>query len=109
MESEMRAQSPSRRVFLKTAALVAAAPAVNVLGANETLNIAVIGSGGRARHLMKALVQVPNVRIAGVCDVWDVHLAEGRKLATEGAFTTKRYQDILDRNDIDAVLIGTPD
>jgi predicted dehydrogenase len=44
-----------------------------------------------------------------VCDVWDVHLEEGRKLAAQGAFTTKRYKDILDRKDIDAVLIGTPD
>src|SRR5438046_10713561 len=103
MESEMGAQSPSRRVFLKTAALAAAAPAVNVLGANETLNVAVIGAGGRARHLMKALVKVPNVRIAGVCDVWDLHLAEGRRLATDGAFVTKRYQDVLDRTELGAV------
>ena len=105
----MRAQAPSRRLFLKSTAILATAPAVNVLGANETLNVAVIGSGGRARQLMKALVKVPNVRIAGVCDVWDRHLEEGRKLASDGAFTTKRYQDVLDRKDIDAVLIGTPD
>lgn len=99
----------TRRSFLKSAAIAAAVPAVNVLGANETLNVAVIGSGGRARQLMKALVKVPNVRIAGVCDVWDRHLEEGRKLANDGAFTTKRYGDVLDRKEIDAVLIGTPD
>src|SRR4029077_2500177 len=39
----------------------------------------------------------------------DNFLEEGRKLAAPGAFTTKRYQDIFDRKDIDAVLIGTPD
>src|SRR4051812_14468720 len=105
----MKSRPTSRRLFLKSAAFAAAVPAANVLGANETLNIAVIGSGGRARQLMKALVKVPGVRIAGFCDVWDRHLEEGRKLASDGAFTTKRYQDILDHKDIDAVLIGTPD
>jgi predicted dehydrogenase len=101
----------SRRSFLKSSAALAAAavPAANALGANEALRVAVIGSGGRARQLMRALVKVPDVRIAAVCDVWDVALAEGRKLAADGAFTTKRYQDVLDRKDIDAVLIGTPD
>jgi predicted dehydrogenase len=106
----MSTSTSTRRSFLKSAALAAAAaPAAQALGANETLNVGVIGTGGRARQLMKALVKVPNVRIAAVCDVWDVHLAEGRKLAADGAFTTKRYQDLLDRKDIDAVLIGTPD
>ncbi len=84
-------------------------PAVNVLGANDQLRIGVIGVGGRAQALMRALARIPNVRIAAVCDVWDQAVAAGRKLAAAGAFSTKRYQDILDRKDIDAVLIGTPD
>jgi predicted dehydrogenase len=99
----------TRRSFLKTAATAAALPAAHALGANEQTRVGVIGSGGRARALMKALVKVPNVRITAVCDVWDTFLDEGRKLAADGAFTTKRYQDVLDRKDIDAVLIGTPD
>jgi predicted dehydrogenase len=100
----------TRRTFLKTAAFAAAAiPAANALGANEQVRVGVIGSGGRARQLMRALAKVPNARIAAVCDVWDVSLAEGKKLAAADAFTTKRYQDILERKDLDAVLIGTPD
>src|SRR5205085_2375706 len=39
----------------------------------------------------------------------DFHLEEGRKLAQPGAFSTKDYRALLDRKDIDAVLIGTPD
>jgi predicted dehydrogenase len=99
----------SRRSFLKSAAVAAAIPAANAFGANEHLRVGVIGAGGRAQALMKALAKVPNVRIAAVCDIWDTNLAAGRKLAADGAFTTKRYQDVLDRKDIDAVLIGTPD
>jgi len=102
----------TRRSFLKTSAAGVAAltlPAVNVLGANETLNVACIGTGGRTRHLMKALAKVPNVRMAAICDVYDPFLDEGRKLADPKAFTSRSYKEILDRKDIDAVLIGTPD
>ena len=110
-----RPSSLSRRSFLKTTAAAAGAvaafgvPAMNVLGANETLNVGCIGTGGRCRHLMKSLVKVPNVRIAAVCDIWDDHLDEGKKLADPKAFATKKYHELLARKDIDAVLIGTPD
>jgi predicted dehydrogenase len=105
----------SRRSFLKTSAAAAAGvaafavPAVNVLGANETLNIGAIGTGGRCRALMWALARIPNVRLTAVCDVYDVALDEGRKLADPKAFATRHYKEILDRKDIDAVVIGTPD
>lgn len=100
----------TRRSFLVASA------AMPVLGsiahgypANETISVGVIGSGGRARHLMKSLVKIPNVRIASVCDVWDVALAEGRKLADPQAMATKKYREVLDNKEIQAVLIGTPD
>src|SRR5947199_2695091 len=101
----------SRRTFLKGTAGLAAfgLPAANVLGANDTLRVGCIGTGGRCRHLMRSLATIPGVKITAVCDIWDVHLEEGRKLAAQGAFMTKRYKDILDRKDIDAVLIGSPD
>jgi hypothetical protein len=50
--------------------------------ANDTLNVACLGTGGRAqRMLMPRLAMIPNVRIAAVCDVWDDHLAKGAALA----------------------------
>jgi predicted dehydrogenase len=107
--------SLSRRSFLKTGLAAAGAvaafgiPAVNVLGANEKLNVGCIGTGGRCRHLMKSLAGVPDVRITAVCDVWDAALAEGKKLADAQAFATKNYHDLLARKDVDAVLIGSPD
>jgi predicted dehydrogenase len=102
----------SRRCFLETAAAglaVAALPTANVVGANEKLNVACIGTGGRCRHLMKALAQVPNVRIAAICDIYDAHLDLARPLADPKATATKNYKDLLASKDIDAVLIGTPD
>jgi predicted dehydrogenase len=106
-------RSLSRRSFLTNSAAAGAfaalAPGAKVLGANERLNIGCIGTGGRARGLMANFKDVPNVRIAAVCDIWDKHLADGKKMADDKAFATKVYKEILDSKDIDAVLIGTPD
>src|SRR6478609_7143365 len=77
--------------------------------ANETLAVGCIGTGGRCRKLMQSLATIPGVKIAAVCDIWDFHLAEGKKLAQADAFSTKDYRALLDRKDIDAVLVGTPD
>jgi predicted dehydrogenase len=76
--------------------------------ANETITVGCIGTGGRTRVLMKALARIPGVRIAAVCDVWDTNLAAGKELADPQAFATKEYRQMLDRKDIDAVVIGTP-
>ena len=58
---------------------------------------------------MKSLATIPGVRIAAVCDVWDVRLEQARKLADPKAFSTKIFEEVLERSDIDAVLIGSPD
>src|SRR4051794_20784760 len=101
--------NPSRRAFLATTAAGAfALPAVNVLGASDTIRVGCIGTGGRCRHLMRSLATIPNVKMTAVCDVFETNLAEGLKLAAPKATTTKHYKDILDSKDIDAVLIGSP-
>lgn len=77
--------------------------------ANETLNIGCLGSGGRCRHLLQSLVKIPGVRIAAVCDVWERHREMTRALADPRAFVTGDFRAVLDRKDIDAVLIASPD
>src|SRR5712692_9540594 len=106
-------QKARRRSFLKTSAAAGltalGAPAVNVLCANEKLNIGLIGTGGRCQHLMRALARIPDARMAALCDIYDGHLEQAGKLADPKAFTTKHYPDLLSRKDIDAVLIASPD
>src|SRR5579883_66569 len=134
----MRAKNGvSRRGFLGTAgaatgaAMAAGAfphPAIGAIkGANEKLNIAVLGSGGRAQeHLrilhrnMKTREQKP-VDVIGICDVWDgndevkrglYYSAEKCGLQWEGKDKdriTKDYRRLLDCKDVDLVLIATPD
>jgi len=103
--------SLSRRSFLQTTAAASAfaVPAVNALGANERLNIGLIGTGGRCRHLMGALARVPNTRMAALCDVYQPHLNLARKLADPKATSHRGYHEILSNKDIHAVLIASPD
>src|SRR3954451_21832213 len=75
--------------------------------ANETITVGCIGTGGRCRRLMQSLAMIPGVKITAVCDIWDYHLDEGRKLAQPDAFATKDYRALVDRKDIVAVVIGT--
>src|SRR5688572_19020910 len=112
----MNNEPSSRRAFLESvgigaAGLVTAGYTATAKGyaANETITVGCIGTGGRCRRLMQSLREIPGVRIAAVCDIWDVHLEEGKKLAEPQAFTTKDFRALLDRKDLDAVLIGTPD
>jgi predicted dehydrogenase len=105
-----------RREFLESlgigaAGLITAGYAATARGfaANETITIGCIGTGGRCRRLMQSLAQIPGVKLAAVCDVWDTHLEEGRRLADSQAFATKEFRELLDRKDLDTVLIGSPD
>src|SRR5947209_14130358 len=105
----------SRRGFLKTSAVAAATSALTLpasaqpLGANERINIGLIGTGGRCRHLMGALAKVPNTRMAALCDVYEPHLEQARKLADPQATVYRDYHRLLDNKDLQAVLIAAPD
>src|SRR4051812_26627166 len=96
----------SRREWLESMATAAASDAVagytataKGFAANETITVGCIGTGGRCRRLMQALAAIQGVKINAVCDIWDFHLDEGRKLAQPNAFTTKDYRALLDRKD----------
>ncbi len=108
--------SNSRRDFLKKSAVGAAGAAVlggwgnsRVLGANDRIRMAIIGSGGRARGVAGSFNQFPDIEFVAVSDVYGPNLDSGLKLATKDAKGYLDYREVLDRNDIDAVLIGSPD
>jgi predicted dehydrogenase len=107
----MAGSLPSRRSFLQATAAAGAfaVPAARALGANERLNIGLIGTGGRCRHLMQALARVPNTRMAALCDVYEPNLDLARKLADPKATAHREYREILNNKDIHAVLIASPD
>jgi len=103
----------NRRSFILSASTAAssviAGSVATAYAANETINIACIGTGGRCRHLMKSLAKVEKVRIGALCDVWAVALDEAKKLADPKALASKNFRETLALKDVDAVLIGSPD
>ena len=108
-------RSSNRREFLEQFGLVSGlvlagfSATARGFAANETINVGCIGTGGRCRQLMAALKEVPGTRIVAVCDIWDKHLAAGRALAEPSAFATKDHRALLDRKDVDAVIVAAPD
>ena len=115
----MTATPMSRRNFLATggAALTAGLALNNTaFGANDQLSIGVIGTGNRASSLMADIAKLRdnhNVAITAVCDVWrpnrETAAARVEKWFGKKPFATSRFQEILAREDIDAVVIATPD
>lgn len=79
------------------------------LDSNDTVHFGAIGIGGRAQQLLKSLAEVPGLKIVALCDVYDERFQQAKALAIPDAFTTKDYREILARQDIDAVVVGTPD
>lgn len=105
--------SLSRRTFLTTAAATATWTAKSysaVIGANDRIRMGVIGCGGMAQGHMKQLLRIKdsdNFEFTGVCDLYDRRLQEAQDIT--GAKPYKRHQDLLAANDIDYVLIATPE
>ncbi len=106
----------NRRHFLSCAGLGLVAPAFvprHVLGAadqrpaNERVTAALIGCGGRGMGLLP-IHNDPGCTIAAVCDVDQDRAAAARQRIGECDVYTD-FRHILDRQDIDAVLIATPD
>lgn len=79
------------------------------VAANDHIQIALIGAGGQGQGDTKTAVQVPGVKLVAVADCYDGRLAHAKELWGKDTFTTRDYNEILARKDIDAVIIGTPD
>lgn len=101
-----------RRDFMRAAgagALVFTALSYSrILGANERIRLGVIGCGGRGRRVMGAFQKNPSLQVGAVCDVYSQRTDQALEKAP-GARGFKDHRDVLDRSDIDAVLIATPD
>jgi predicted dehydrogenase len=117
-------QEWNRRTFLKAAGLATTdtliGPRVHALAAaqeepakpvsaNDHIQIALIGAGGQGQGDTKTAVQVPGVKLVAVADCYNGRLEHSKEIWGADTFTTRDYREILERKDIDAVIIGTPD
>lgn len=121
--------SSSRRNFLKTIGAstlaFAAAPLAGLatgeeieqriltykrkFSSSDKINIGVIGMGIMGHNDVATAVKVPGVQLVAACDLYKGRLEHAKELYGKDIFTTQDYRELLNRNDIDAVIIATSD
>ena len=121
--------SASRRRFLQqigaTSMLAAAAPLQSLsakekaeervlrydrkISTGDTIRLGVIGFGVQGHIDLETALKVPGVQLAGICDLYTGRLENAKEMYGKDLYTTRNYKDMLDRPDIDAVLIASTD
>ncbi len=91
---------------LEPAALWGAGRAV---AASDRVRFASIGTGTRGCELLQASLAVPGVECVAVCDLYDSRHEAALESVQKQVPATRSYHEILDRKDVDAVIIAVPD
>ncbi len=118
----------NRRKFLKRVGLAGgallAAPAIGLaeegktftylkrrefLGTNENVNIALIGAGGMGTQDANTSLKHKGTKLVAVCDLYKGRLTEAKERWGDHLFLTTDYKEVLNRKDVDAIIIGTGD
>lgn len=99
----------SRRTLIRS---TLAAPALlRGQSPNEQVRVAVIGTGTRGSHMLNQIMKVPGVKVVAICDLDAGRVARALARVAEAGGQAEGYAEfraLLDRKDIDAVLIATP-
>jgi predicted dehydrogenase len=114
----------SRRSFLRTTAGVAGASmvagtrllepepwvaAAPLMGPNDRIRFGIVGVGMEGSGLLTTAVQLPGVECVAAADLYDRRHDLAREITGKNIHTTRRYQELLDAKDIDAIIIAVPD
>jgi len=85
-------------------------------GPNDTINVGIVGPGGRGANLIEECVEYGktyNARLTAVCDIWSLRRESGSALVAKASGAQpkvyRRFEEMLADRDIDAVIIATPD
>ncbi len=101
----------TRRRFLKQAAWGTAAflayPHSSVLGANDRVRVGMIGVGNRGQGLLEEILEVPNIQVVAMADVYNRRRDEVNN-KVPGIQTFDDHRRLLDLKDIDAVIVASP-
>jgi predicted dehydrogenase len=97
-----------RRDLLRGAGALTALSYSRVLGANDKIQLGVVGCGERGRHDMSQFQENPSVDVTAVCDIYGEQIDKARQKATHAKNFTD-HRKLLEMKEIDAVLVATPD
>ena len=111
------AEELDRREFMKRAAVGTAGAGLGFpalgraaqVAASDKVIVGVIGTGQMGRDDLRDFGRQPEVEIAAVCDVYKPNLDLGVKDSGGTAQTYSDFRQVLDRKDIDVIVVGTPD
>ncbi|HEV3198089.1 MAG TPA: Gfo/Idh/MocA family oxidoreductase [Bryobacteraceae bacterium] len=102
-------QTTSRRFFLGATTALAA---TRVLGANDNVNVAIIGLGGRGSNHLDIYSKLPGARVVGLCDINQAAREKAQAaLAKNGGEKAKEFEDMRQAYadpEVEAVSIATP-
>lgn len=79
------------------------------IAANSNIQLGLIGAGGMGVEDTNTALRHSGVKLVAVCDLYDDYLARAKENWGNDLYVTKDYRELLARNDIDAVIIATPD
>lgn len=109
------ASTHNRRTFLRQAtaatATLAAASTSGIAwagAASDRVNLALVGTGGMGRMHLDWFRQQADVHVVALCDVSQQHLQAASEMVPD-ADTSGDYREVINRDDVDAVLVATPD
>ena len=119
----MRNVPLSRRKFLQTSACAASGPlAASVIplhqpllnsaaspAARDGIRFGIIGVGMEGVNLLSTAIELAGVECVAACDLYDGRHELARETVKKPIPTTRRYQELLDNKDIDAIVMAVPD
>lgn len=99
-----------RRQWIHGAGAAAAGPFIGrAAGANKRIRIGQIGLGARGHYELTLCLKQAGVQVAAVCDPFQPLVDLAVKKAGPGVQGCQDFRRVLDRKDIDAVFVSTPD
>ena len=83
-------------------------PLARQVAPSDRIGLAVIGAGGMGMAGVGTALRIPGVELVAACDIFDGRLDAARERHGD-IFTSRDYREVLARDDVDAVIVGTPD
>jgi len=97
-----------RRAFLRGATTATAFSYSRIMGANDRVQLGLIGCGERGRHDMRNFIKAGNADVVALCDVYDAQIDEAQRDAPRGK-GFRDHRKLLEVKELDVALVAVPD
>jgi len=97
-----------RRAFLRGATTATAFSYSRIMGANDRVQLGLIGCGERGRYDMRNFIKAGNADVVALCDVYDAQIDEAQRDAPRGK-GFRDHRKLLEVKELDVALVAVPD